>query len=102
MLETQTQAIERNTGKNTKIPASIFRAYDIRGVVDEQLDSSTIRMIGQGIASEALTNGIDTLLLGYDGRLSSPSLSKALIDGILSTGCNANHHAYALSRKPYY
>ncbi|MBT3531951.1 MAG: phosphomannomutase/phosphoglucomutase [Gammaproteobacteria bacterium] len=88
MLETQTQAIERNTGKNTKIPASIFRAYDIRGVVDEQLDSSTIRMIGQGIASEALTNGIDTLLLGYDGRLSSPSLSKALIDGILSTGCN--------------
>ncbi len=93
MLETQTQAVEERSGNHgseshSKVPASIFRAYDIRGVVDEQLDSETIRLIGQGIASEALANGIDTLLLGYDGRLSNPSLSKALIDGLLSTGCN--------------
>ncbi|PCJ25185.1 MAG: phosphomannomutase/phosphoglucomutase [SAR86 cluster bacterium] len=70
------------------VPASIFRAYDIRGIVGEQLSDNVIRQIGQAIGSEALSKGINTLLLGFDGRLSSPQLSKALIDGLRSTGCN--------------
>ena len=70
------------------IPASIFRAYDIRGIVDEQLTEDTVRRIGQAIGSEALEQSIDTLLVGYDGRLSSPLLSIALIEGIRSSGCN--------------
>jgi phosphomannomutase/phosphoglucomutase len=69
------------------IPASIFRAYDIRGIVEEQLTEDSVRQISRGIGSEALAYGIDTLLVGFDGRLSSPSLSRALTAGLLSTGC---------------
>lgn len=70
------------------IPASIFRAYDIRGIVDVELTAEAVRVIGKAIATEALELKIDTLLIGYDGRLSSPKLSKQLIEGVLSTGCN--------------
>lgn len=59
------------------IPASIFRAYDIRGIVDEQLTEDSVQQISRAIGTEALSHGIDTLLVGFDGRLSSPSLSKA-------------------------
>lgn len=88
MLDSDSQIYHANNGATMAVPASIFRAYDIRGVVDEQLDNETVRLIGRAIASEALEIGIETLLLGYDGRLSSPRLSKALVEGVLSTGCN--------------
>lgn len=82
--------IEQQTDSNSSacVPASIFRAYDIRGLVEEQLNQVSVRLISRAIGSEALSKGIDTLLTGYDGRLSSPSLSEALIEGIRSTGCN--------------
>jgi len=70
------------------IPTAIFRAYDIRGIVDEQLNATSVLQISRAIGSEALAQGIDTLLVGCDGRLSSPELSEAVISGILSTGCN--------------
>lgn len=70
------------------IPASIFRAYDIRGIAEQQLSEDSVRLIGQAIGSEALDQGIDKLLLGYDGRLSSPALSAALIEGLRTSGCN--------------
>ena len=70
------------------IPASIFRAYDIRGLVDEQLTENSVELISRAIGSEALANGIASLLVGFDGRLSSPILSKALITGLQSAGCN--------------
>lgn len=73
--------------QGNRIPASIFRAYDIRGIVEEQLTEDSVRQISRGIGSEALAYGIDTLLVGFDGRLSSPSLSRALTAGLLSTGC---------------
>ena len=73
---------------NRPIPATIFRAYDIRGIVEEELSSENVKRIGQAIGSEALEKGITSLLLGCDGRLSSPQLSRALIDGLCSTGCN--------------
>ena len=70
------------------IPSSIFRAYDIRGLVDEQLTEDSIELISRAIGSEALANGISSLLVGFDGRLSSPILSNALIAGLQSAGCN--------------
>lgn len=70
------------------IPASIFRAYDIRGIVDEQLNEDSITVIGQAIGSEALSRGISSLLLAFDGRLSSNRLSQALTRGIRNSGCN--------------
>ena len=70
------------------IPASIFRAYDIRGIAGQQLTTQNVKQIGQAIGSEALDQNITSLLVGYDGRLSSPALSAALIEGIQSSGCN--------------
>jgi len=71
----------------TPVPAAIFRAYDIRGIVDTELSAAVVDQISRAIGSEAQDQGIKRLLVGYDGRLSSPSLSRALIDGLLATGC---------------
>jgi phosphomannomutase / phosphoglucomutase len=67
---------------------SIFRAYDIRGIVDTQIDACIMQHIGKAIASYALENQQKTLAFGRDGRLSSPHLADALKQGILSTGCD--------------
>ncbi|GGY58311.1 phosphomannomutase/phosphoglucomutase [Marinobacter zhanjiangensis] len=76
----------------TRAPAAmsptIFRAYDIRGIVGETLTPDIVRVIGQAIGSEALDRSQDTLCIGYDGRHSSPELSEALAAGIMATGCN--------------
>ena len=69
------------------VSPSIFKAYDIRGIVDQTLNDNTVRKIGQAIGSEAQEKGITKLVVGRDGRHSSPSFSNALIEGILSTGC---------------
>lgn len=70
------------------IPASIFRAYDIRGIVDEELDDKAMWSISRAIGSEAIDQGIRQLLMGYDGRLSSPRLKEILKDGLLASGCD--------------
>ena len=68
------------------ISPTIFRAYDIRGVVGETLNTDIIYAIGQALGSEALAQGEASIIVARDGRLSGPSLCKALIDGLLSTG----------------
>ncbi|MEO1080781.1 MAG: phosphomannomutase/phosphoglucomutase [Pseudomonadota bacterium] len=55
----------------TELPAHIFRAYDIRGIADRDLDDETIYRIGSAIATIAGEMGEQTLALGYDGRASS-------------------------------
>lgn len=70
----------------SSIPASIFRSYDIRGVVDRELDEAVVEEIGRAIGSEGRSRGISTLVLGRDGRLSGPRLMTALCRGLLATG----------------
>ena len=65
---------------------AIFRAYDIRGIVDKTLTKDIVYDIGRAVGSEALDKEISTIVIAKDGRTSSPALSKALADGILSTG----------------
>lgn len=66
----------------------IFKANDIRGVVETQLTIEVVQSIGQALGSFTLLTGRDTLVVGMDGRLTSPTLSQALSNGILSSGCN--------------
>ena len=74
---------------NDELPIkNIFKAYDIRGIVGSELTSPTVKKIGQAIGTMALSQMQKTICVGYDGRLSSPSLSTTLIDGLLSTGIN--------------
>ncbi len=70
------------------IEPSIFRAYDIRGIAERELDCQSIERIGQSLASLALEAGETTLLFGSDARLSSPVLREPLLRGVLSTGMN--------------
>lgn len=74
--------------KNITIDPSIFRAYDIRGVIDKTFTEKTVYFIGKALGSLALEKGEVRMTLGRDGRLSGPRLSAALRDGILSTGCD--------------
>jgi phosphomannomutase / phosphoglucomutase len=70
------------------ITKSIFKAYDIRGIVDTQLTTDAARGIGAALGTLALEKQCNTIVVGRDGRLSGPKLSHALIEGIASTGCN--------------
>ncbi|MGD9109135.1 MAG: phosphomannomutase/phosphoglucomutase, partial [Gammaproteobacteria bacterium] len=71
-----------------EIDPTIFRAYDIRGIADENLNADVVRLIGQAIGSETLVAGERTIFIARDGRLSGPELSKALAQGILDSGCD--------------
>ncbi len=70
------------------LPKEIFKAYDIRGIVDHSLTPNIVNAIGQALGSEAASRGLSTIVIGRDGRLSGPSLSQALAQGIQSTGIN--------------
>jgi phosphomannomutase/phosphoglucomutase len=69
-----------------KVDPSIFRAYDIRGIVGENLTADVAFEIGRAIGSEAYFRGEQTVVVGRDGRLSGPDLTAALIRGLLATG----------------
>ncbi|NOY63693.1 MAG: phosphomannomutase/phosphoglucomutase [Gammaproteobacteria bacterium] len=69
-----------------KISPTIFRAYDIRGIVDQTLTEHAAYEIGRAVGTEALTYGQQSIAVGRDGRLSSERLQKALSEGLKSTG----------------
>jgi len=68
------------------VDASLFKAYDIRGIVDRTLTTDAVRRIGAALGAEALGLGKSEIAVGRDGRLSGPKLRDALIEGIRSTG----------------
>ena len=70
------------------ISEDIFRAYDIRGVVENALTPDATQQIGQAFATEALTQGQKTVIIARDGRLSSPELAQRLSEGLRSGGCD--------------
>ena len=73
----------------TQLPAEIFKAYDIRGIVDKSLTADVVRQIGHALGSLAVEQGQQAIAVGRDGRLSGPELAGALMDGICAAGCDA-------------
>ena len=71
-----------------QLSPSIFKAYDIRGIIDETLEPSIAKLIGQAFGTEMRELGETEIVIGRDGRLSGPSLIEALTEGLLSTGIN--------------
>jgi phosphomannomutase len=69
-----------------KITASIFKAYDIRGVVPSTIDESVAQALGRAFGTVALREGQTTVAVGRDGRLSGPTLSAALMRGLEEAG----------------
>lgn len=70
------------------ITEDIFRAYDIRGVVETALTPDATQQIGQAFATEALSQNQKTVVIARDGRLSSPELAQRLSEGLRAGGCD--------------
>lgn len=65
---------------------SILREYDIRGIIGETLREEDATALGRAFGSLVIRNGGKKICLGYDGRLSSPTMEKAIVEGLISTG----------------
>ena len=69
-----------------QVEPSLFKAYDIRGVVPQSLNADVARALGRAFGARALALGEAAVAVGRDGRLSGPMLSAALIEGLVSAG----------------
>jgi phosphomannomutase len=69
-----------------QIAASIFKAYDIRGIVPSTLNEEVARSVGRAFGQAALAEGERVVAVGRDGRLSGPALSQALMAGLVEAG----------------
>ena len=83
-------------------PHSIFKAYDIRGIIDDTLTLDIAHKIGQAVGSEVIESGGNSIVIGRDGRLSGPTISEALANGLRASGVNVVDIGLAPSPVVYY
>ncbi|RIV77540.1 phosphoglucomutase/phosphomannomutase PgmG [Pelagerythrobacter aerophilus] len=67
---------------------TILREYDIRGIIGQTLGPDDARAIGRSFATLLREAGGSKVAVGYDGRVSSPTLEHALIEGLTASGCD--------------
>ena len=82
-----TQPVGRAADPAT-FPSHVFRAYDIRGRVDDEIDEKFAQFLGRVLGSQTIHAGEESLIVAGDARPSTPALKSALIKGILSAGCD--------------
>ncbi|WP_250513738.1 phosphomannomutase/phosphoglucomutase [Caballeronia sp. INDeC2] len=70
----------------SQVSQSIFKAYDIRGIVGKTVDKDVAKSIGQAFGSEIKSQGGDSVVVARDGRLSGPELVGALAEGLRAAG----------------
>lgn len=73
---------------SVEVDPTIFRAYDIRGVVGKSLSADVARLLGQSIGTLMREQALTEIVVGRDGRLSGPELAGALTDGLREAGIN--------------
>jgi len=83
-------------------PHAIFKAYDIRGIVDNTLTTDIAFKIGQAVGSDVIANGGHSIVIGRDGRLSGPILAEVLSNGLRAAGVNVIDIGLAPSPVVYY
>ena len=71
-----------------QLPEEIFRAYDIRGLYQEQVTETLATHLGLALGTLAQQRNQHSLVTAHDGRTSSPALYRALLKGIRASGCN--------------
>src|SRR6185369_9754053 len=69
-----------------QLSPSIFKAYDIRGIVPSTLNEEVAEALGLAFGTVAQREGEKTVAVGRDGRLSGPAMSEALIRGVVASG----------------
>ena len=80
----------------------IFREYDIRGIYNEEMDDETAYHIGRAYGTKLNEISKDSCVVGYDNRLSSPSLAKNLINGLVDSGINVLNLGLVTTPMCYY
>lgn len=84
------------------IAKNIFRGYDIRGVYPTEIDEKVAETIGKGFATLMKKEGNNDIIVGRDVRLSSDSLYKSLVKGIISTGMNVVNIGKCMTPMTYF
>lgn len=79
--------IDLVASSNNSALDAIFNPGVIRGVVDKHLNKKLFHDLGCAVGSELQTDGIAKIVLGYDGRTSSPAFAEAFAQGVITTGC---------------
>ncbi|WP_096086721.1 phosphomannomutase/phosphoglucomutase [Agaribacterium haliotis] len=74
--------------ETARFAEEVFRAYDIRGIAEAQINKEFAVALGKALGTEVLQLRQSTIVVARDARLSSPQLTEWLVRGILSTGCN--------------
>lgn len=85
-----------------RIPVNIFRGYDIRGVVDKEIDGKMMSILAKAYATFLFGLRINEAVVGCDNRLSSPRLKKSFIMSLLASGINVIDIGYTLSQILYF
>jgi len=80
----------------------VFRQYDIRGIVDEEINAETYYLIGRGFGSYLREKGLHSIVVGGDARPSTPELMHELIRGLLETGCDVTDIGLVATPVLYY
>ncbi|CAM4414799.1 phosphomannomutase/phosphoglucomutase [Nocardia ninae] len=81
---------------------AVIKAYDVRGVVGEQIDAEFVRDIGASFARLMRAEGATRAVIGHDMRESSPGLSAAFADGVLAQGLDVVHIGLASTDQLYF
>ena len=82
--------------------STILREYDIRGIIGETLGAEDARAIGRGFGSMLAEAGGKKVAVGYDGRVSSPMLEHALIEGLTASGIDVARVGMGATPMLYY
>jgi phosphomannomutase len=82
--------------------STVLREYDIRGVIGETLGPDDARAIGRGFATLLRRAGGSLVAVGYDGRVSSPMLERALCEGLTASGCDVRRVGMGPTPMLYY
>jgi phosphomannomutase/phosphoglucomutase len=85
-----------------EISKNIYRGYDIRGVVPDEINVDVAEMIGKGFATLMKREGNDKIIVGRDARLSGDELFQALCNGITSTGINVVNIGHCMTPMTYF
>ncbi len=81
---------------------TVLREYDIRGIIGETLGPDDARAIGRGFGTLLRRAGGKLVAVGYDGRVSSPMLERALVEGLTSSGCDVRRVGMGPTPMLYY
>lgn len=82
--------------------STVLREYDIRGIIGETLGAEDARAIGRGFGTLIVRDGGKKVAVGYDGRVSSPMLAEALVEGLNASGVDVRRIGMSATPMLYY